>query len=119
MDCFGMVGLCDLTCSVGAWRKAVIKFLIQGEHIEKALPKRRNKEIKRLSRVATLFPNKASLLRLVSAVLLEISEEWETEVYLRMGNSGLITQQELIYRNKVASPPIKTRRRNPAARNCP
>ncbi|MBC8236542.1 IS256 family transposase [bacterium] len=39
---------------------------------------RLNKEIKRRTRVATLFPNEASLLRLVSAVLAEISEEWET-----------------------------------------
>ena len=42
-----------------------------------------NKEIKRRTRVATLFPNEASLLRLVSAVLAEISEEWECgRVYL-------------------------------------
>jgi putative transposase len=54
-----------------------------------------NKEIKRRTRVATLFPNEASLLRLVSAVLMEISEEWETEkIYLRMENSGLVTQEE-------------------------
>jgi putative transposase len=39
---------------------------------------RLNKEIKRRTRVATLFPNEASLLRLVSAVLMEISEDWET-----------------------------------------
>jgi transposase-like protein len=51
--------------------------------------------IKRRSRVATLFPNEAALLRLVSAVLMEISEEWETEkLYLRMENSSLVTQQE-------------------------
>jgi transposase-like protein len=37
-----------------------------------------NKELKRRTRVATLFPNEASLLRLVSALLMEISEEWET-----------------------------------------
>lgn len=44
---------------------------------------RLNKEIKRRTRVATLFPNEASLLRLVSAVLAEISEEWETgKVYI-------------------------------------
>jgi len=56
---------------------------------------RLNKEIKRRTRVATLFPNEASLLRLVSAVLMEISEEWETEkIYLRMENSGLITQEQ-------------------------
>jgi len=39
------------------------------------LLERLNKEIKRRTRVATLFPNEASLLRLVSAVLMEISEE--------------------------------------------
>ena len=39
---------------------------------------RLNKELKRRTRVATLFPNEASLLRLVTAVLMEISEEWET-----------------------------------------
>ncbi len=56
------------------------------------LLERLNKEIRRRTRVATLFPNEASLLRLVSAVLMEISEEWETEkIYLRMENSGPIT----------------------------
>ena len=40
---------------------------------------RLNKEIQRRARVATLFPNEASLLRLVSAVLSEISDDWETE----------------------------------------
>jgi transposase-like protein len=44
-----------------------------------------NKQIKRRTRVATLFPNEASLLRLVAAVLMEITEEWETgKVYLDM-----------------------------------
>jgi len=37
-----------------------------------------NQQIKRRTRVARLFPNEASLLRLASAVLVEISEEWET-----------------------------------------
>ena len=39
---------------------------------------RLNKELLRRTRVATLFPNDASLLRLVTAVLMEVSEEWET-----------------------------------------
>lgn len=39
---------------------------------------RLNKEIKRRTRVATLFPNAASCLRLVTAVAMEISEEWQT-----------------------------------------
>jgi len=46
---------------------------------------RLNKEIKRRTRVATLFPNEASLLRLASAVLSEISDDWETErAYLNL-----------------------------------
>ena len=44
-----------------------------------------NKELKRRTRVATLFPNEASTLRLVSAVLSEITEDWETgKTYLNM-----------------------------------
>ncbi len=39
---------------------------------------RLNQELKRRTRVATLFPNEASLLRLVTAILMEQSEEWET-----------------------------------------
>lgn len=43
-----------------------------------------NREIRRRTRVATIFPNEASCSRLVSAVLMEISEEWETgRVYLK------------------------------------
>ena len=46
---------------------------------------RQNKELKRRTRVASLFPNEASLLRLASAVLVETSEEWETgTTYLNM-----------------------------------
>ena len=46
-----------------------------------------SQEIKRRTRVASLFPNEAALLRLVSAVLMEISKEWESEkTYLRMEN---------------------------------
>jgi len=37
-----------------------------------------NRELKRRTRVATLFPNEAALLRLVTGVLIEISDEWET-----------------------------------------
>jgi putative transposase len=47
---------------------------------------RLNEELKRRTRVAGLFPNDASLLRLVSAVLMEVSEDWETNrKYLTMG----------------------------------
>ena len=39
---------------------------------------RLNRELLRRTRVATLFPNDASLLRLVTAVVMEITEDWET-----------------------------------------
>lgn len=47
---------------------------------------RQNREIKRRTRVSGLFPNEASLLRLVSAILMEVSEEWESadKAYLKM-----------------------------------
>ncbi len=46
---------------------------------------RLNKELKRRTRVAGLFPNEASALRLVTAVAMEISDEWETNrKYLTM-----------------------------------
>jgi putative transposase len=44
-----------------------------------------NRELKRRTRVASLFPNETSLLRLVSALLAELSEEWETgKIYRNM-----------------------------------
>jgi len=49
------------------------------------LLERIHKEIKRRTRVAGLFPNEASVLRLVTALLSEIDEEWSTaRTYLEM-----------------------------------
>ena len=46
---------------------------------------RLNREIKRRTRVASIFPHEASLLRLASALLVEIDEEWRTgKIYLNM-----------------------------------
>jgi len=42
------------------------------------LLERVNQEIKRRTRVARLFPNEPSCLRLVSAILMEISDDWQT-----------------------------------------
>jgi transposase-like protein len=40
---------------------------------------RLNREIKRRTRVASIFPNENSLLRLATAVLMEIDDEWQSE----------------------------------------
>jgi putative transposase len=64
-----------------------------------------HEEINRRTRVAGLFPNEASLLRLVSAVLMELSEEWETgKKYLNMDveNADSALEQNTIYRKIVA-----------------
>ena len=46
-----------------------------------------NKQIKRRTRVASLFPNEASLLRLVSAIMMETSEDCEAgKRYLNMND---------------------------------
>ena len=58
--------------------RSVFNTAERGEALE-----RLNCELHRRTRVATLFPNEASLLRLVSAMAAEISEEWETgRIYL-------------------------------------
>lgn len=47
-----------------------------------------NQELKRRTRVASIFPNEASLLRLCSALLAEISDDWEAgKIYLDMNPS--------------------------------
>ena len=50
------------------------------------LAERVNQELKRRTRVVRVFPNTKSLLRLVTALLCDISDEWETasQVYLNM-----------------------------------
>jgi putative transposase len=46
-----------------------------------------NQELKRRTRVARVFPNAASLLRLITALLAEASDEWEAgKIYLNMEN---------------------------------
>ena len=68
-------------------------------------PSRVHEQINRRTRVAGLFPNKASLLRLVSAVLMELSKEWETgKRYLNMDveNETTALDQNKIYRKNVA-----------------
>ncbi|GDX96792.1 hypothetical protein LBMAG47_24570 [Planctomycetia bacterium] len=89
-------GLClsFFSSSLAAWLEENVPEVLTGLRVP-ATHRRRlrttnglerlNKEIKRRTRVATLFPNEAPLLRLASAVLSEISDDWETErAYLTM-----------------------------------
>ncbi len=81
---------------LAAWAEADIAeglaiFCIPSEHRKRMrttnMLERQNRELKRRTRVATLFPNEASLLRLVTAVLVELSDEWETGMrYLTFQN---------------------------------
>ncbi len=48
---------------------------------------RTNKEIKRRTRVIGVFPNEASCLRLISAILMEKSEEWQIGKHYCAGKS--------------------------------
>ena len=45
---------------------------------------RENQELKRRTRVVRIFPSEASCLRLVSALAIERSEEWQERRYLDM-----------------------------------
>jgi putative transposase len=49
---------------------------------------RLNREIRRRVRVVSIFPNEAACLRLVTALLMEISDDWETgKIYLNLSHS--------------------------------
>jgi transposase-like protein len=48
--------------------------------------KRVSQEVKLRTLVVRIFPNQSACLRLVSAILMEISEDWETGIiYLTVG----------------------------------
>ena len=79
----------DAAPKLANWAEANIPeglaiFTIPAEHRKRLrttnMLERQNRELKRRTRVATLFPNEASLLRLVTAVLVELSDEWETGI---------------------------------------
>ncbi|MDA8968427.1 transposase, partial [bacterium] len=81
---------------LASWAEANIPeglavFGIPSEHRKRMrttnMLERQNRELKRRTRVATLFPNESSLLRLVTAVLVELSDDWETGMrYLTFQN---------------------------------
>jgi putative transposase len=77
----------DTAPKIAAWAETNIPeglsvFQLPEEHRKRMrttnMLERQNRELKRRTRVATLFPNEASLLRLVTAVLVELSDDWET-----------------------------------------
>ena len=86
----------EMAPKLAAWAEANITeslaiFGIPSEHRKRLrttnMLERQNRELKRRTRVASLFPNEASLLRLVTAVLVELSDEWETGMrYLTFQN---------------------------------
>jgi putative transposase len=47
-------------------------------------------EIKRRTRFVSIFPNEAACLRLISAILMEINEEWQVDdrIYLTIETNG-------------------------------
>ena len=68
-----------------------------------------HEEIKRRTRVARLFPNEASLLRLVSAIEMEISEDWiagkrylDMNVEMENESESADSKEKRIYRKNVA-----------------
>lgn len=67
---------------------------------------RLNREIKRRTRVASLFPNPESCLRLVTAIVQEIHEEWCTgRIYLSVPENTKTLNENPVnqfYRKKVA-----------------
>jgi len=70
---------------------------------------RLHEEIKRRTRVARLFPNEASLLRLVSAIEMEISEDWiagkrylDMNVEMENESESTNSKKKRIYRKNVA-----------------
>ena len=88
-------------------------FALPGSHRRRMrttnMLERLHEEIKRRTRVARLFPNEASLLRLVSAIEMEISEDWIAgKKYLNMNvemeneSESANSKEKRIYRKNVA-----------------
>ena len=70
---------------------------------------RLHKEIKRRTRVARLFANEAWLLRLVSAIEMEISDNWiagkkylDMNVEMENENESADSKEKRFYRKNVA-----------------
>jgi len=88
-------------------------FALPGKHRKRMrttnMLERLHEEIKRRTRVARLFPNEASLLRLVSAIEMEISEDWvagkrylDMNVEMENESESANSKEKRIYRKNVA-----------------
>ena len=88
-------------------------FALPGKHRKRMRTtnslERLHEEINRRTHVARLFPNEASLLRLVSAIEMEISEDWIAgKRYLNMSvemeneDESTDSNEKRIYRKNVA-----------------
>jgi putative transposase len=88
-------------------------FALPGKHRRRMrttnMLERLHEEIKRRTRVARLFPNEASLLRLVSAIEMEISEDWfadkrylDMNVEMENESESADSKEKRIYRKNVA-----------------
>ncbi len=47
---------------------------------------RLNREIKRRTRVVSIFPSESSCIRLISAILIENNDNWAGKVYIKNSN---------------------------------
>ena len=56
---------------------------------------RLNKEVKRRADVVGIFPNEASIVRLVGAVLMEQNDDWQTQGYRYMQIEGFPAENQL------------------------
>ena len=62
-----------------------------------------NRELRRRTRVVSIFPNEEATVRLVAALLIETHEEWiNSPRYLDIETIHSLTPEEIIYRKKVA-----------------
>ena len=88
-------------------------FALPGKHRKRMrttnMLERLHEEIKRRTRVARLFPNEASLLRLVSAIEMEISEDWiagkrylDMNIEMENESEAADSKEKRIYRKNVA-----------------